>query len=396
MKDYADKQAIVARDDTGIVDGAGLSPPLFPGARMEQDQLPPPTAPTLCQKLIGAVLILVMNSMWVAAAELSQYIYQGKDTKYDKPLALSYISQTACTLYLVGFLLPSWRATWEGGHRHPHSDHHQSTSGPAIRFPMLYVFNLALLLTPCWVASSWTYNTGLKLTSVASSSIICAITPLFALFIAVAAGVERFSLSKLCAACVCIAGVFVIVRIDGHDPTDGLNPILGDFFSICSAIAYASFTVLLKKRAGPNGALNMPMLLGFIGLIVLLSEWPVIIIFDKAGFEQFQLPSPRIFGLLLGNAIIGSVLPTLLYALVIVLTTPLIAALSISLMVPMSIFWDLMAGKKKFSYPYFAGAVLVILGFVAVNLQSDNIDSDSDDAEEDEVVNRFLSDEEET
>lgn len=337
--------------------------------------------PTRRQRIIGAVLVMITNCLWVASAELSQYIYRENGANYTKPFTLSFVSQSMFSVFLLGFMKKSWQDIWNlethpDGFTPPPLPSSADTPIATAPFPINYVFRLALILTPIYIMSSWTYNSSIWLTTVASSSIISTMTSLFTLALGAMSGVERFSYYKCSLACLSITGVAIILSVDHQNLKEGRQYLAGDALSLISAFIYAVFSVVIKSRAGPEGAVKMTMVFSFVGCISLLVGWPSIFVVDRLGVEKFEIPSLRVSALLAVNAFIGAVIPTILYAITIVMTTPLTSTLSVSLMVPFSITWDWLAGKKKFTIPYFIGAILVIIGFVAVNFTASQEDSE--------------------
>lgn len=334
------------------------------------DRSAPPPQPTTRQKIIGAVLIIFMNCLWVASAELQQYIYGSGGVAYPKPIMVSFCSMSLYFVYLIGFFKKSWREVWnlKDEDNAGLSSPPLPTPSGALRYPMSYIFPVALIVAPIHLLSSLTYNTGILYTTVASSSIICSLTSLFTLAIGAISGIETFSFFKLFASLLAISGVAMIMGVDARDAKEGSNPLLGDLLGLASAPLFATFTVLLKAYARPQDAVIMPLQFGFFGAITLFYVAPGLLIFDRLQIEKFEWPSLRVFAFLCVNAMIGSVFPSVLYGISVVLTTPVTGALAMSLMVPLSMLWDSLKGVKKFSVAYVVGAVLVIVGFLLVNI----------------------------
>ena len=162
-----------------------------------------------------------------------------------------------------------------------------------------------------------------------------------------------------------MAGVAIIARNDKDQAGDDL--LLGDLISILSAAIYSLYTVLLTKYTRRDGNISMLMMLSFMGFFTAISAWPGFFILHFTKLEPFHVPSLKSFIMLTLNGLIGTVLSDFLWAKGVVLTTPLIGTLSLSLSVPLSIVADMVLGKD-FNWVYFAGAALVFVGFIAANL----------------------------
>ena len=69
----------------------------------------PADALTRAQRLFsGVVLLLVVDLIWVASSEFTQYIF--RDLSYDKPYFSTYFKTSLFSVYLLGFALHRpWR-----------------------------------------------------------------------------------------------------------------------------------------------------------------------------------------------------------------------------------------------------------------------------------------------
>lgn len=75
---------------------------------------------------------------------------------------------------------------------------------------------------------------------------------------------------------------------------------LGDALALASAAIYGLYTIVMKKRIGDEGRVNMPLFFGLVGLFNVLTLWPGFIILHITGEETFQLPpTRRILGIVL-------------------------------------------------------------------------------------------------
>lgn len=321
--------------------------------------------------------------MWVVSAELVQLAMGSRtphaDEKYEKPYFVSYVSLSAFSICLLGFVRRSWRRTLRLPPRSddgfvlledipPGDDAHGDPADDTAeaQFNAKQVFGIALAMAPLFFLSDWVYTLGLKMTSVASSSTINALTGLFTLGIGAMMNVERFSRSKLLAAIITIAGVAIISAQD--EKKEGAESLWGDLVNILAAIIYSLYTTVLKFKSGPPGALDVSMLFGMIGFVVMVGGTPGFAILDILGWETFELPPPRVAWMLFLNAWVGTVVSDFLWAKSIVLTTPMIGTLALSLSVPLSVVLDYFLRGVEFSVMYLVGATLVFAGFIAVNL----------------------------
>lgn len=374
--------------------------------------VPPP--PTARQHALGLGLVMLVAVIWVASSELIQYIFG--ESSFSKPYFLSYFCTSLFSVYLLGFSCnPSWRALIyapsilthpgqeAGGHAytelarlsHAHADAEDDAASGAldtedvgstrergvginrhgiseseqsrdVPYSVPDLARVVSVLGPLFYSSQFLYNLGLRGTSVASSSTISTVSTLFTLIIGAASGVERFSLTKLISAVLTIAGVAAISANDWEK--GGRDNLVGDAVSLVSAALYALYTVTLKKKIPTEERASMAMMLGMVGALVAVTGWPFLIIAHVLKWEIFEIPDPQVFALLLTNALIGSVLSDYLSARSVALTTPVIATLALSLTLPMSVLVDYWLRGLRFNMFYLSGVALVLVGFVAANV----------------------------
>lgn len=348
--------------------------PVNASSEMNDDEPAASAVPSRRQQAIGVSLVVSVAVIWVVSAEFIQYIFADPSSDYNKPYTLSYTCVSLFFVFLLGFIKPSWRAIFHNTAEYETlDDSATSDSAPSSakrNLSLRQVVQLAAILAPLFFVCNWTFNLGLAYTSVSSSSIIATLTSLFTLILGAVTGVERFSVSKSVAALISVVGAMIIILADDTSSKDttGSNPLFGDFVSVVSAVIYATYTTILKAKAPTEGSVNVAMLLSFIGLMTALAGWPGIAVLDWTNIEQFEWPSRKAAILLVIQGLIGTVLSDFLWALSVVLTTPLTTTLSLSLTVPLSIIIDVLWGRKSFSIWYFVGATLVFSGFILINL----------------------------
>merc|ERR1712173_341969 len=103
------------------------------------------------------------------------------------------------------------------------------------------------------------------------------------------------------------------------------------------------------------------------GTINALTLWPFLFILDALKIEQFEWPSPDILGLLTLNGLI-SVASDYFWAQSILFTSPVVATVGISMMMPVAMIADEIFRGQRHSALYWMGSLLVMIGFVLVNL----------------------------
>jgi len=112
------------------------------------------------------------------------------------------------------------------------------------------------------------------------------------------------------------------------------TPLIGDLLALCGAVFYGCYTTLLKLKIGDESRIDMPLFFGFVGAFNVLFMWPAFPLLHFLGLEKFELPfSPSLWIMVLLNAFVGTFLSDYLWLLAMLMTSPLVVTLGISLTV---------------------------------------------------------------
>jgi solute carrier family 35 protein F5 len=110
----------------------------------------------------------------------------------------------------------------------------------------------------------------------------------------------------------------------------------------------------------------MPLFFGLVGLLNVLTMWPLGAVLALTGVETPAWPGRETLGFLTANALVGTVLSDLMWAESIVLTTALVGTVGLSLTIPVALVSDALLHGARYSGVYFAGSSLVAMGFIIV------------------------------
>ena len=146
---------------------------------------------------------------------------------------------------------------------------------------------------------------------------------------------------------------------------------------VISAALYALYTVLIRKLQPPDLALFF----GFLGFVTFILFGPFVFILHATGIESLSSITPAITALILSKGLFDNVLSDYLWAKAVLLTSPSVATIGMSLTVPLAVVSDMLlpcrwlidaAAPTGLSA---LAAISVVSGFVVINLASDGSNS---------------------
>lgn len=340
------------------------------------------------RQVLGTCVLLAVVCLWVGSSNLMQVIY--KDVNFDKPFFLTYVEASMFSLYLLGFALPSWRRERVRERASLSLEAEQSAAllddalatpsanaadaegamaaADASQAPLTTagMARIGCVLGILWFLANYCFNASLSLTSVSSTTIISSTSGLFTMLLGSAAGVDSISLVKVAAVALCLLGAVLIGLSDRRNSAH--HSLFGDVIALISAVGYGVYVVYLKQAIGHERRVIMPMVFAFAGLTVLLCLWPGLILLNATRVERLIWPDGRVWLFLLINGLLGTVLSDLLWLWAMLLTTPLVATLGLSLSIPVAMVSDALLKGTRFPPVYVVGALLVVLGFVLLNV----------------------------
>lgn len=289
--------------------------------------------------LSGGTYLIAVILIWVASSTTIHTVF----STYPKPFFLTYFTSSLFSLYLTfNFLKPN---------------------------PKL--INRDLLITsfkfsPLWFTSNYFFNLSLNLTSVASNTILASTSGIFTLIFSILILKEPSNILKWTAVLMSFSGIVCIGLAEDNLEKDNL---IGDLFAVFGAVVYSVYSVCLKGIEGKD----LVNILGCMGAINFVLFMPGLFLLHFSGFEKIETLNLREAQLIVGNALIGSIICDLCWARSVELLTPTICTLGLSLTIPISMAADKYLEKSEFGFVYIIGAFLVVVGFVMIS-QADDLE----------------------
>ncbi|ERF76482.1 hypothetical protein EPUS_06144 [Endocarpon pusillum Z07020] len=248
-----------------------------------------------------------------------------------------------------------------------------------------------------WFLANYFAMSCLQYTTVASTTILTSTSSVWTLLIGAITRTEKFTWRKLIGVVASLVGVILISQVDlsssppsspsssPQNPTPKRDGGLGESFpsktpaelafgdamAAFSALIYGIYTITLKRTtnaaARDGKSLNMPLFFGLVGLINTILLLPLFPILSVLKVETFELPpTRRIWTIMLVNSA-SSLLSDICWAYAMVLTSPLVVTVGLSLTIPLSLVGELIVQGKSESVVYWIGAIIVVCSFVFVD-----------------------------
>jgi len=252
---------------------------------------------------------------------------------------------------------------------------------------------LSIAFCVLWFLANYFAMACLQYTTVASTTILTSTSSFWTLLIGAATGMERFTWRKFLGVMGSFLGIILISRVDlststnsSNPPTDNTNSLsvraidtfpeksraelaLGDGLALLSAVIYGGYTITLKKttiKALPR-QLNMPLFFGLVGTFNIFLLSPLFPILHYTGIETFQPPpSAHIWMVLLVNSV-SSLFSDICWAYAMVLTSPLVVTVGLSLSIPLSLVGEMVLQGRYEGWVYWVGAGIVVGSFLFID-----------------------------
>ncbi|KAI1645564.1 uncharacterized protein F4817DRAFT_342994 [Daldinia loculata] len=372
----------------------------------------------MARRTLGISLLLVTVFLWTASNFLASYIFS--DHTYDKPFFLVYVNTSVFALSMIpisikhiiqngGFTrvknqaMQEWRMRYQGVERLKTREEEEAvTVGERLlsddegsfeivdpprtsdKLSFLETARYSLEFCMIWFLGNYFASACLEYTSVASVTILTSTSSVWTLIFCAVMRIEPFSVRKLIGVLASLAGIILISTVDlsgdnddnrGNFPHKSQQQIaIGDAMAFFSAVVYGLYVVVMKVRIGNEERVNMPLFFGLVGVFNILFLWPLFFILHFTGIEPFELPpSGKVWAIIILNSI-SSFVSDISWAYAMLLTTPLVVTVGLSLTIPLSLIGEMIQYAQYSSFMYWIGAAVVLVSFIFVNNESHDED----------------------
>ncbi|XP_064598428.1 solute carrier family 35 member F5-like [Liolophura sinensis] len=233
------------------------------------------------------------------------------------------------------------------------------------------VAKLSFIFCILWFFANLAYQEALHDSQAGMVNVLSSTSGFFTLILAAiypTSNADKFTLSKLVAVLVSIAGVILVSLSDKQ--FSELDIPVGALWALLGAMLYAFYLVVLRRKVDHEDKIDIPMFFGFVGLFNALLIWPGFLILHYTKTEEFQWPSKQQWLYVCVNGMVGMVVSELLWVWGCFLTTSLVATLGLSLTIPLNMAADVFMKNVAHSWMFYVGSVPIFLSFFAVSFLS--------------------------
>eukprot|EP00199_Chlamydomonas_sp_CCMP681_P000958 CAMPEP_0119103646 /NCGR_PEP_ID=MMETSP1180-20130426/2047_1 /TAXON_ID=3052 ORGANISM="Chlamydomonas cf sp, Strain CCMP681" /NCGR_SAMPLE_ID=MMETSP1180 /ASSEMBLY_ACC=CAM_ASM_000741 /LENGTH=527 /DNA_ID=CAMNT_0007088205 /DNA_START=60 /DNA_END=1643 /DNA_ORIENTATION=+ len=167
------------------------------------------------------------------------------------------------------------------------------------------------------------------------------------------------------------------------------SPLWGDALALMSAALYAAYTVVMRQKLpGDEAGTHVATFLGFVGLFTSVALAPVIIVLLATNVIDVTSIPREAYLIILLEGLLDYVLSDYLWARAVMLLGPTVATLSLSVQIPLAATADVLLGEApgwthqgRTIAMTGAGVLLILVGFVGINLLPSDSDADKTPAQ---------------
>ncbi|CAG9766441.1 unnamed protein product [Ceutorhynchus assimilis] len=244
------------------------------------------------------------------------------------------------------------------------------TKRATAKLPVQQVSKIAFVFCLLWFLANYTYEVALLRTDSKMMNILLSSSSIFVLILAgiySSGNADKFTISKLIAVLLSFIGIVLVNMSDIKLET---NIPLGTVLTLSSALCYAIYLVFLKRSLQNEEKIDIPMFFGFVGLFNTLLLWPVFLFLHATKIETFEWPTKEQMTLILVNGLMGTVISEALWLWGCFLTSSLMATVSISMTIPMTMIADVIVKHQRYPPAFYFGTLIMVLAFLMVTVYS--------------------------
>lgn len=264
---------------------------------------------------------------------------------YDKPFFITYVSIMAYSLLIFKNIFSC-----------------KSIS----LFSYSYELKTGIIFSPLYFLCLYLTNLGVLYTDLSSVTIISGSSMIMIAFLSKFMLDRRITIITIGSLIIAAEGI-VILGLNDKDTDNNSHSIRGDIIIFVSLIIYSFYTVLMKKIIPEEeNAFDMSIFFFYVSIISAVIFFPLFFILNMLGIEPFALPNMEQFIFIIIDAVLGYTLADYAYANTVLLLSPLIMEISLSLNTPLAMIADKILNQTTFRPLFYCGLVLCFAGFFLI------------------------------
>ncbi|KAG2516807.1 hypothetical protein BBO99_00006534 [Phytophthora kernoviae] len=294
--------------------------------------------------LLGVVFLVIVALIWTFASVLVQYIFH--NLSFQGPFFLTYVGISLFSVnlplwYASQVLLPRAKAWLRGQPTDGKLSHAKLLRRSGKQASYSQIFRISAIISPLWFTANFT---------------VCALK-------------EPFVWMKLAGVMLCMTGNITTIFNDvGED--NGADHAAGDLVALFAAFMYGVYTTAIRRLIPDEESVSISLFFGFIGVINMVCLLPFVLAFHYSGVESLSGLSLEILLLIGVKGLFDNVLSDYLWARAVLLTSPTVATVGLSLTVPLAIVADFWFHGILPTNVTLVASALVISGFVFINVST--------------------------
>lgn len=256
-----------------------------------------------------------------------------------------------------------------------------------------YHARAAIAVAPIWVLAQLAFNFSLLMTSVTANSMLSSSSAVFTFCVSVYLGLDRFTWMKVAAVTAYVCGTVLVtmadrdprgVNFDSASEADSANnalgqniesPMFGNILALAAAGLYALYTSVMKLYLKDDDRTDMTLFFALMGVVNFTAFGAALVALRFVGFLPGLLSnlSTRVFLLACSKAFFDNVCSDYLWARAVLLTSPTVASIGLSLQIPLAASVEVFVGSPPWAAHFknaalmASGTLFVLAGFAGVS-----------------------------
>jgi solute carrier family 35 protein F5 len=256
-----------------------------------------------------------------------------------------------------------------------------------------YHARAAIAVAPIWVLAQLAFNYSLLMTSVTANSMLSSSSAVFTFCVSVYMGLDKFTWMKVAAVTAYVCGTVLVtmadrdprgVNFDSASEADSTNnalgqniesPMFGNVLALAAAGLYALYTSVMKLHLKDDDRTDMTLFFALMGVVNFTAFGAALVALRFVGFlpELLSNLSTRVFLLACSKAFFDNVCSDYLWARAVLLTSPTVASIGLSLQIPLAASVEVFVGSPPWAAHFknaalmASGTLFVLAGFAGVS-----------------------------